>query len=260
MLRPSALTGERAPDRWAEASAYEAFMGRWSRPLVARLVETLDVPPGAHWLELGCGTGALTQAIIDHAAPASVVACDPSADVIAFAREHQSDRRVRFEVASASRLPQRDRGFDALASNLVLNFLPDPVAALRAMRLAASPQGVVAASVWDYADGMQYLRAFWDAATALDPAAAQHDEGTRFPLCAPEPLHAASVRPVSPMSRCTPRKSQPALPTSPTTGRHSWAASVRRAPLQHLSNRRRATPCRGPWRLDCRAATPARSS
>ncbi|MFE9444488.1 hypothetical protein ACFYO2_37160 [Streptomyces sp. NPDC006602] len=50
------------------------------------------------------------------------------------------------------------------------------------------PGGLVAAYVWDYAGGMEFLRHFWDAAIAVDPSARALDEGVRFPLCRPEPL------------------------------------------------------------------------
>ena len=75
-------------------------------------------------------------------------------------------------------------------SGLTLNFLPDPAAAVTAMARAVRPGGaLVAGYVWDYADGMRLLRLFWDTAAELDPAAAELDEGLRFPGCRPQPLH-----------------------------------------------------------------------
>jgi hypothetical protein len=82
-------------------------------------------------------------------------------------------------------------GYDVVASSLVLNFISDPVAALRDMRSLAADGGTVGACVWDYAGGMEFLRRFWDAAVALDPAARQSDEGERFPICSPSGLQAA---------------------------------------------------------------------
>jgi SAM-dependent methyltransferase len=72
----------------------------------------------------------------------------------------------------------------------VLNFVPDPPAALAELRRVTRPGGIVAGYVWDYADGMQLMRRFWDAAADLDPAARDLDEGLRFPLCRPAPLRA----------------------------------------------------------------------
>lgn len=178
-------------DSWTGASAYEQFMGRWSRKLARAFVLWLDIPPGRHWLEVGCGTGALTAQICEISRPASVVATDPSAQFIAHARAALPDQRVQFLRASAGELPITASGYDVVVSALVLNFLPDPTAALREMRSLVAEGGVVAACVWDYAGEMQFLRRFWDAAVELDPAARQYDEGERFPICSPSALEAA---------------------------------------------------------------------
>jgi len=178
-------------DLWESASAYERFMGRWSRALARPFVMWLDVPPGRHWLEVGCGTGALTSGILEIGRPASVVATDSSEQLVAHARATLSDHRVQFVTASADTLPTRAAGYDIVASSLVLNFIPDPTAALRAMRSLAADHAMVAACVWDYAGGMEFLRRFWDAAVALDPDARQYDEGARFPICSPGGLEAA---------------------------------------------------------------------
>lgn len=178
-------------DKWLTGDAYEAYMGRWSRPLARVFVETLSLEPLAHWLEVGCGTGALTSTICELGAPASVVACDPSVPFVEHARRSLSDARVTFTVGGADALPSREGGFDAAVSGLVLNFLPDPVRAVATIRERVRAGGVVAAYVWDYAEGMELLRAFWDEAVASDPAASALDEGRRFPLC--RPMELASV-------------------------------------------------------------------
>lgn len=179
---------------WESASAYERFMGRWSRELGRAFVTWLGVPPGRHWLEVGCGTGALTSAILEIGRPASVVATDSSKQYVAHARAALPDHRVQFLAASADELPTRAAGYDVVASSLVLNFIPDPTAALRAMRSLAADHALVAACVWDYAGGMEFLRRFWDAAVELDPAARRYDEGERFPICSPSGLEAAFRR------------------------------------------------------------------
>jgi len=166
-------------------------MGRWSRALAARLVARLGVRTNAHWLDVGCGTGALTAAICAAADPASVVGCDPSAAFVEYAREHSSDPRATFAVAGAGSLPGRPGGYDSVTSSLVLNFVPDPVAAIREMRSLVSAGGTVSACVWDYGEGMEFLRRFWDAAVAQDAAAGPLDEGARFPLCRRGALEAA---------------------------------------------------------------------
>jgi len=178
-------------DRWQDASSYERFMGRWSRPLARELVGWLGVRPGAAWLEVGCGTGSLTSAICERADPAVVVACDTAPDYVAHCRQQIRDERLTVVPVPPDGLPARAGGFDAVVSSLVLNFLPTPVDALARMRDACAPGGRVAACVWDYAEGMEFLRAFWDATVAFDPAARDLDEGRRFPICRPEPLRAA---------------------------------------------------------------------
>lgn len=178
-------------DSWTGASAYEQFMGRWSRKLARALVLWLDIPPGRDWLEIGCGTGALTAQICEISHPASVVATDPSGPFIAHARTALPDQRVQFLRASVGELPTTASGYDVVVSALVLNFLPDSTAALRHMRSLVAEGGVVAACVWDYAGEMQFLRRFWDAAVELDPAARQYDEGERFPICSPSALESA---------------------------------------------------------------------
>jgi trans-aconitate methyltransferase len=177
-------------DRWVSADSYEAFMGRWSRLLAREFVRWLEPPPGLRWLELGCGTGALTEAILDQAMPASILACDPSDSFLKQAQGNVRDERVTFALAGAGSLPKPSQPLTAFAAGLVLNFIPDPEAALGEIARLLEPGSIVAAYVWDYADGMEFLRIFWEAASDLDPAAVDLDEGRRFPLCAPDPLAA----------------------------------------------------------------------
>jgi len=170
-------------DRWAAGSTYEDFMGRWSRQLAPRFVSWLRISHGVHWLDVGCGTGAMTSAICGNASPASVVGCDPSAPFIDYARTHAQGTRTSFVVAGVDSLPNRAGGFGSVTSLLALNFFPDAAAAVREMRLRTIAGGVVSACIWDYADGMQCLRYFWDAAVSIDPAASALDEGRRFQIC-----------------------------------------------------------------------------
>jgi SAM-dependent methyltransferase len=173
---------------WAAGGAYEPYVGRWSRLVAREFVAWLGVADGAAWLDVGCGTGALSQAVLGAADPAAVVAIDPSVGYVAHARAQLADRRARLVVADARRLPVGDARFDAVVSGLVLNFVPDPAQAVREMVRAARAGGRVAAYVWDYAGRMELIRCFWDAAAAIDPAALELDEGRRFGLCQPEPL------------------------------------------------------------------------
>lgn len=172
-----------ARDQWAAGATYEDFMGRWSRRLAPQFVSWLQIPRGVHWLDVGCGTGSLAHAICRYVDPASVVGCDPANPFVEFARAHSRDARLSFVAAGVESLPRRPGGYGSVTSMLALNFFPDSEAAVHEMRSVAAPRGTVSACVWDYSDGMQFLRHFWDAAAAVDPSARELDEGNRFPLC-----------------------------------------------------------------------------
>jgi SAM-dependent methyltransferase len=175
-------------DVWAIGDAYEPYIGRWSRPVAAQFLNWLALPAGGRWLDVGCGTGALTQTILQRASPQRVVAVDSSDAFITYARERIRDRRAAFRVGDAQDLHVESASFDGVVSGLMLNFVSSPHHAVSEMRRAARPGATVAAYVWDYAADMQLLRYFWKAAVALNPATSILDEGARFPDCRPEPL------------------------------------------------------------------------
>jgi ubiquinone/menaquinone biosynthesis C-methylase UbiE len=164
--------------RWDSGDAYEPYVGRWSRLVAREFVKWLAAPPGSRWLDVGCGTGALIQTVLEYAAPSEAVGIDPSAAHIAFVGARMDDDpRARFEIGDAQTLRAAAATFDAVVSGLVLNFVPRPELAVAEMARATRPGGTVAAYVWDYAEGMQLMRYFWDAASALDPRAKELDEG-----------------------------------------------------------------------------------
>ena len=163
---------------FSASDGYERFMGRWSRRLAPLFVTFACVTEGDRVLDVGSGTGALSAAAAAIES-VQVTGIERSAVYVAYAREHVDGR---FEVGDALALPFSDDAFDRALSMLVLNFVPDPAAALQQMIRVTRPCGVVAAAVWDYGDGMQMLRTFWDAAVALDPDAAPRDE-RHMPLC-----------------------------------------------------------------------------
>ncbi|GGO31096.1 class I SAM-dependent methyltransferase [Deinococcus humi] len=175
---------------WGGAGAYERYVGRWSRPVAREFLARLNLPAGRAWVDVGCGTGALSAAILATADPAEVVGIDRAAGFIEAVRNGIADDRTRFEVADATQLPFAQAGFDVAVSGLVLNFVADPPAMLREMSRVTKSGGTVAAYVWDYAGGMGMMRAFWDAAIAVNPNDAKLDQAERFPLCQPEPLAA----------------------------------------------------------------------
>jgi SAM-dependent methyltransferase len=173
-------------DTWAEGDRYEPYVGRWSRLVAREFLAWLGVPADRQWLDVGCGTGALSQSIVDRAQPAEVVGVDRSEGFLALARMRVP--QAQFIVGDAQALAFDDNRFDAAVSGLVINFVPDPGKAAAEMRRVVRAGGAAGAYVWDYAGGMQLMRYFWDAAVALDPAARPLHEAVRFPLCQPDRL------------------------------------------------------------------------
>lgn len=167
-------------DGWALGDAYEAYMGRWSRLVAVEFIDWLAAAPASNWLDVGCGTGALTSTVCARGEPAAVVACDPSDSFVAHARSHLADARATFVATTVETLPVESGPFDLSVSGLVLNFVPDPRAALSAMRERVRPGGVVAVYVWDYVGGVEFLSHFWKQASELDPKATPMDEARRF--------------------------------------------------------------------------------
>lgn len=175
-------------DVWAAGDAYELYVGRWSRLVARDFIGWLGLSEGKRWLDVGCGTGALTQEVLARADPSAVIGVDSSQGFVAHARAHTQDRRAEFQIGDAQELPFAEREFDTAVSGLVLNFVGRPERALAEMKRVLRPGGAVAIYVWDYAGGMQLIRHFWDAAIALDPGAGQLAEAQRFPICNPTSL------------------------------------------------------------------------
>ena len=167
-------------DAWGDGDQYEPFVGRWSRLVAAEFLDWLNVPAGRRWLDVGCGTGALAETVLNRAEPSQVRGVDPTEGYVTYARERIDDPRFEAQVGDARSLPFEDGSFDAVVSGLVLNFVPDQGGAAKELRRVAVEGGTVGAYVWDYAGGMQMMRYFWDAAVALDPSARDADEGERF--------------------------------------------------------------------------------
>ena len=176
---------------WQSGAGYEGYVGRWSRLVARAFLDRLAVTVGARWVDVGCGTGAVTETILTQADPLSVVGIDPSEAFVGFARQQVTDPRARFEIGDGAALPLPDDSADAAVSGLVLNFVPDPIAMLAEMRRVTRPDGRVGVYVWDYAEGMAIMRHFWDAAIEQDPAVADKAESLQFEICRPGPLREA---------------------------------------------------------------------
>ncbi|GAB3582051.1 class I SAM-dependent methyltransferase [Leifsonia lichenia] len=176
--------------RWERGDAYERFVGRWSAQLAVPFLDGLGLGDGLDWLDVGCGTGALTAAVLERCAPASIVGIEPSAGFLRLAAEKVGGRAELLQ-GRADALPVPSASRDVVVFGLVLNFVPDAQVALAEAVRVTRPGGTIAATVWDYGARMEFLRIFWDAAVELDQEAVTLDEAVRFPLSDPHVLRRA---------------------------------------------------------------------
>ena len=183
------MTENARHDAWSAGDNYDAYMGRWSKKMAARFLAWLNADENLDWLDVGCGTGALSSAVLSCCNPRSLIGVEQSAGFVATAQRNITDERAKFEVGDAQALPLEDHSRGIVASALVLNFVPDKPKALSEMKRVVRPGGTVAFYVWDYpGGGMGFMRAFWNAAISLDPGASDFAEGKRFPFCTPAGL------------------------------------------------------------------------
>ena len=180
-------------DSWQSGDPYEYYMGRWSKLVANQFVDWLLPKAGRKWLDVGCGTGALSEAIITRHNPETVVAIDQS-DGFVRAAQQRLGNKARCEVGNALSLPLDDGSTDLAVSGLVLNFIPEPEKALAEMQRVTRQGGTVAVYIWDYAGKMEFLNRFWDVAVELNPGASGLHEGRRFPDANAEHLMGAFNR------------------------------------------------------------------
>jgi SAM-dependent methyltransferase len=168
---------------FANAEAYERFMGRWSRLMATRLIDFSNVPNEGNLLDIGSGTGSLSFEIVQRSPTAHLIGIDPSKEYLAYATSRNPiPDRIKFEIGDAQDLRFAAATFRTSLSLLVFNFIPDPLKALQEARRVTASGGLIAAAVWDYGGDMRMLRTFWDAAVSIDDQAAKFDEG-HMPLC-----------------------------------------------------------------------------
>jgi SAM-dependent methyltransferase len=170
-------------DAWLSGIAYERFMGRWSTLVAQKFLNWLAISSANKWLDVGCGTGSLTTRILETYQPKEIISIDSSSNFISHAQRFITNPIVHFRVGLAQSLELDSNSIDATVSGLVLNFVPQPEVAISEMLRVTKSGGKIGIFLWDYADGMQMLRYFWDAAVELDNNANDLDEGIRFPLC-----------------------------------------------------------------------------
>lgn len=172
---------------WASGEAYEAYVGRWSRLVAREFVKWLTAAPDSVWLDVGCGSGALTRTILEMASPRFAIGVDHSVPFVEYLRSKMASRRFCCSVQDARNLGLGQETCNLVVSGLALNFVPEPQQAVREMARVTKSGGCVAAYIWDYGE-MQMMRSFWNAARQLEPAARDLDEGVRFHMWKPEGL------------------------------------------------------------------------
>lgn len=170
------------PDNWNSSESYEYFMGRWSNMMAPVFLRWLDFPSHKSWLEVGCGTGALSEEISIICDPEHLTCVDPSDEFLLKAKERNL-QQTDFLIGTASSIPIDEDTFDITVSGLALNFFPDLDAAFTEFKRLLKPDGTIAAYVWDYSGKMEFLRIFWDSVCEIDEEAYNLDEGYRFPIC-----------------------------------------------------------------------------
>jgi SAM-dependent methyltransferase len=159
-------------------AAYDSFMGRYSSQLAPQFAEAASVASGHTVIDVGCGPGALTDHLVTLLGPAAVRACDPSPTFVqACSARHPG---VAVMPGRAESIPFPTGEADHAMAQLVLHFVSDPEQAAREMGRVVRPGGRVSACVWDFDEGMEMLRRFWDAALTIDPAAPDEARTLRF--------------------------------------------------------------------------------
>jgi SAM-dependent methyltransferase len=179
---------EESAQVWNAGDRYEPYVGRWSRLVAREFLAWLAPPEQLAWLDVGCGTGALTAAILEQCNPRVLRGVDASLGYLRVADSRLPRSRAGLVAGDAAALPIATATIDIAVAGLSLNFVPQPARAVAEVARVLQRGGTFAAYVWDYAGRMGLMRYFWNAATALDPAAVELDEGRRFPICEPRAL------------------------------------------------------------------------
>ncbi len=138
---------------YADGASYDKSMGVWSRIVGSKFLDWLSPETDQRWIDVGCGTGAFTEQIIENCQPQEVEGVDPSEAQLEFARSKASIKKANFQLGDAMQLPFEDDKFDISSMALVIFFVPEPAKGLMEMKRVVRPGGLVAAYVWDIREG-----------------------------------------------------------------------------------------------------------
>lgn len=172
--------------RFEDGAGYARMMGIWSRLAGEVFLDWLAPPPALRWVDVGCGTGAFSELVVERCAPAAVEGVDPSEGQLAYARGQLTDPRLQFRLGDAAALPFADRSRDAAVMALVIFFLPEPAKGVAEMARVVRRGGLVATYAWDILGGGFPLEAIFVElrAIGLKPILPPSSEASRI-----EPLH-----------------------------------------------------------------------
>lgn len=160
--------------RYDDGAAYERMMGVWSRAAGELFLNWLAPSRGLRWIDVGCGTGAFTELLVERCAPKEVQGIDPSEAQLSFARARPVGQIANFQRGDALALPFSKAEFDAAVMALVIFFVPDPAAGIAEMARVVRPGGTVTGYVWDMTGGGH-------------PLALMHTEMNAMGFTAPHP-------------------------------------------------------------------------
>lgn len=141
------------PIRFQNGAAYDRMMGVWTRFVGDFFLDWLALPAGLGWLDVGCGTGAFTQLVVDRCQPSHVQGIDPAEGQLAFARQRPAAKQAEFLLGDAMDLPFEDNRFDVAVMALVIFFVPEPERGVAEMMRVVKPGGTIASYAWDIPNG-----------------------------------------------------------------------------------------------------------
>jgi ubiquinone/menaquinone biosynthesis C-methylase UbiE len=138
--------------RFDDGAAYERMMGTWSRLAGDIFLDWLAPRQGLRWIDIGCGSGAFTELLVERCGPVEVQGIDPSEAQLAFARARPAARLAQFCRGDATALPFPGGRFDGAVMALVIFFVPEPAKGVAEMVRVVRPGGTVATYAWDTVD------------------------------------------------------------------------------------------------------------